>query len=176
MGTSSTKLSSRAEKRVRYGEPIKEDVHLKKQKIDSKHRLQLVDINNDCLIDVFEYLSLEDLFNVAETHSSLVPAAQLVFARRYRKKEFFLNLDTVRFLSDDCIEVRKDIAAAFVRLFGTALSSLFINFDCHHEQDIEESLLDNCSNTLTKLELALCNTSNLNTIDEPFRKVINSQS
>ncbi|XP_055306238.1 uncharacterized protein LOC129570592 [Sitodiplosis mosellana] len=170
MGNLSSKMLSHAKKRVRDDEPIKEVFEAKKPKIDSK-QLQVLDINDDCLQIVFECLDLEDLFNVAEAHSHLVPAARMVFARRYRMKKVFLNLDLVRFIDDDCIEVRKDVAAAFFRYFGAVVSSLFINFEGQRERAIEQSLLDHCPGTLVKFELALCDTSNLDTIDEPFGKV-----
>lgn len=171
MGIFSSKPPPRPQKRVRFEEPIQEVVRQKKSKISSRSRLHLLQINNDCLIDVFDYLSLEDLLNVAEAHASLVPAARMVVVRRYRTKPFYLNLGTVRFIGDDCVEIRQHTAATFFRQFGAALSSLVINFEGHHEQAIEKSLLENCTNTLTKLELAMCNTSSLNAIDDSFRKV-----
>lgn len=45
--------------------------------------MKIVDVNNDCLEHVFNYLDLLDLINVADANSNLRRAAASVFSRKY---------------------------------------------------------------------------------------------
>lgn len=145
-------------------------VHQKKRKIVS-NQLQLVDINNDCLQKIFNCLSLEDLFNVAESHPQFSTAVRMVYSHRYRNKKVCLNFDSINVSGVMGIEVRMDVAAIFFQHFGSTLSSLFINFHSNHDIEIEKSLQDHCANSLIDLELVSCDTSNFSAITEPFEKV-----
>lgn len=53
----------------------------------------LTEINIDCLESIFDRLNFIDLLNIADTSSSLKGAAELVFARKYGKQKFWLDLD-----------------------------------------------------------------------------------
>lgn len=143
----------------------------KKQKL-SVNGLQLVDMNNDCLEVIFEHFHVNDLVNVAECDERFYSAAESVFSRRYRNVEMHLN-----FGEHDCLcplnrlEIKKGIAVSLFRRFGHFVTDLLINFSAQHEIDIENSLFEHCSDTLTKLQLIWCCGNNFETLIEPFGKI-----
>lgn len=53
--------------------------------------IRLTDMNDDCLEHIFLYLSLEDLLNIADTNKQLKPAAELTFAKRFKRGKLISN-------------------------------------------------------------------------------------
>lgn len=49
----------------------------------STPQLKIIGLNDDCLVKVFDYLSLLELFNVAIANEWLRPAAAAVYKRRF---------------------------------------------------------------------------------------------
>lgn len=56
--------------------------------------ISLTDLNDDCLEHIFQYLSLEDLLNIADTNKQLKPAAELAFERRFKSGKLILCKST----------------------------------------------------------------------------------
>lgn len=51
---------------------------------------KITDMNFDCLVDIFDYLSIGDFLNLADSSKYLKSAVESLFIRRYRKKCFHL--------------------------------------------------------------------------------------
>lgn len=53
----------------------------------------ITDLNDDCLLVIFEHLSLQGLFNVGVACNWLIPAASAVYKRKFGKKRVCINYD-----------------------------------------------------------------------------------
>lgn len=142
----------------------------KKSKIQTKP-LALVGLNYDCLEAIFMHLDLMDLINMADTHEHFVPAAILVFSRRYHKKAIYLNLGAVH-CNSTIPEINMDLGVAFFRHFGQSVSSLLLNQMDERVIDAEESLLEQCTGSLIDIKLLYCWKA-FESIKKPFAKVDN---
>lgn len=64
----------------------------KKKTVPSESKaIILTDMNDDCLVHIFLYLSLGDLLNIADTNKQLKPAAELTFAKRFKRGKLILR-------------------------------------------------------------------------------------
>lgn len=59
---------------------------------DANKQTKIIDLNIDCIQEIFSYLSVVDLMNVADSNRCLKNAANLSFAQRYGKKSVQLNI------------------------------------------------------------------------------------
>lgn len=167
--TKSSVKMQKAEKRTQE-EATDAECNPKKQKVDAIP-LRLVDINDDCLQMIFEFLNLDDLVNVAEANESFIPAAVAVFSRFHRNKEFKASLFLKPELMIDDISLQEDAAAAFFRHFGHRLLQLSIHFYYQHSTTFEKMILQYCTDSLTKLHLYIPDGNNFNAIRKPFTMV-----
>lgn len=87
MEDTSKRKSSSAAVNVDENEPNK------KQKLEvvEKPKMELINLNNDCLKEIFQYLSPEDLVNVVDSDDQFLDAAQLAFEISYGKKTITVN-------------------------------------------------------------------------------------
>lgn len=60
-------------------------------KDESPQTLKLQDLIDDCLIEIFRYLSLNDLVRIVDCDKRFRTPARYVFARRFSKKRFFMD-------------------------------------------------------------------------------------
>lgn len=133
--------------------------------------LQLMDLNDDCLEHIFEFLNLQDLVNIAETDDVFSPAAISVYSRNRRtKKKVFVNLSPICCGQTDCVDVETNFDC-FFRHFGHLTSHLLVNALGSNGTKIEESLQKYCLNSLRHLDLAFCDATDFEQIDKPFPHV-----
>lgn len=142
----------------------------KKQKIEEK-LLRLMDMNYDCLEAIFMNLNLVDLVNVAEAHQSFIPAAALVFSRRFSNRLVYVNYNTTCTTST-VPEISKANIAAFFHHFGKLVTILFYNAKSQQDLKVEKLLLEHCVDSLVELELAFCPKDAFDTIEKPFENVV----
>lgn len=108
----------------------------------------ITDLNDDCLLVIFEHLSLQSLFNVGVACNWLIPAASAVYKRKFGKKRVCINYD-----EDTCSEFVRGPHCDFIgnqikvqgfaeclqylRCFGESISHLSVwcrrwsNARCH---------------------------------------------
>lgn len=53
----------------------------------------MTDLNDDCLVNIFERLALRELFNVGVACNWLIPAASTVYRRKFGRKSVCINYD-----------------------------------------------------------------------------------
>lgn len=96
-------------------------------------QLKITDVNNDCLENIFDRLSIDDLLNVADANKWLRVAAASVYRRKYGRKEVTqgeLNLNhpgSIRAFNKVNISGLKT-CLRFVRCFGHNISHLRIDY------------------------------------------------
>lgn len=134
--------------------------------------LQLVDINNDCLEEIFMYLDLMGLVNIAECDERFTSAAQSVYLRRYCKMKAYLYFETIHHEPGKGeIRIHTNIAEALFRQFGHLISNLTVQWCNHYEGSIEKTLLSCRFDSLTVLRLIWLRSIDFQTLNKPFEKV-----
>lgn len=124
-------------------------------------RLTVVHLNDDCLENVFSYLSPVELTNVAESNVHLAIMAKNVIAHNYRNKPFnfnFYDKSSMSFVS----------FGQFLKHFGKYLVKLCITFggNCEQMNEMFDSIVKNCRKTL--IELTLNGIDDNIKLDKPF--------
>lgn len=145
--------------------------HEKKPKIDRVVPLQLVDINEDCLQAIFEYLNVRNLINVAETDDRFIPAACSVFSRYHRKKSVSVCFYDEENANELVIEASTTVI--FLRHFGHLISKLSLYHLSIIDPDaaIQLSIFKHCSTSLAELSLNLFEEKDFHAIEQPFTNV-----
>lgn len=94
---------------------------------------KLTSLDNDCLEQIFKYLPLKDLLNVADSNKRLKEVADTVFALNYGEKELNL-IDSNEVLGANLITSSTEIHVGdlkatlqVLRCFGQSISKLVIN-------------------------------------------------
>lgn len=148
----------------------------------NKDPLELDAINNDCLRHIFEFLTLHDLINVAETSERFVFPAAEAFSRCFRKKKVEVMATSepiLKFMRLGFLRIDGDTAMTGLHYFGARMSTISANFDafesiedkCRHS--IDEVILENCTDSLSTFDIHFCIESHFKTINKPFTKVKN---
>lgn len=86
-------LQSKSEKK-RHRKSDKTSHHKKQRHEpagDADQEMKITDLNDHCLIKLFEYLDIDSLLNVTVACNHLIPTSADVFHRRYGRKEIVFN-------------------------------------------------------------------------------------
>lgn len=125
------------------------------------NQLKLIDLNDDCLLEILDYLSLDDLAHILATCKRLNEMVQSVFHHKIRQHSIEV--------SSSCISAwphgqrttckqhyqRKPNFLNFFHYFGKFITKLSIQFDKQlTASHLKGCLFNNCSETLTKLKLS----------------------
>lgn len=89
-------------------------------------KMKITDLNDYCLEHIFNYLSLEDLIDVAQTNTILQNAALLLFKHKYGDKRVMKFRDIVRIEEET---IGEDRVQCFMLIFGDMIES--IEYWCH---------------------------------------------
>lgn len=136
-------------------------------------KMKLTDLNIDCLENVFEYLKLGDLINVATANKRLNKAAEFVFARDYnRKRIIFEVISQYKILETDgnsfiyISDLRTSLK--MIRCFGHLISiAECFATDFETEQHIRNYINKYCSKSLTSIRIGV----DLYGWEKPFPRV-----
>lgn len=128
----------------------------------------ILDVNDDCLREIFEKLNDSDLITVANVCSNFRWNAQHVFSLRYAQKYFCFCIDEAEFLTQRPHPTQLHLLYSTLRNFGPLINSLQIelNFgypDSGISQKIMKLIVQHCSETLNEMRL-LAITFNANVI------------
>lgn len=129
---------------------------------DPANAAVLIDLNDDCLLEIFDYLSLDDLAHILATCKQLNEIAQSIFLHKIRQHRIEV--------SSSCISAwhngqnitcnhhhyqREPNFLNFFHYFGKCVTELLIQFDKQLTASrLKGCLVNNCSETLTKLTLS----------------------
>lgn len=117
---------------------------LKQQKTDASNTIEmesitfqtkLTDVNNDCLEKIFMHLSLVDLLNIAHTNKALKTAAEMAFARKFGKKQFFFSVSSNHLgqfasIRDSLVFIANlRTSLRLLRCYGHLISDLVVKFN-----------------------------------------------
>lgn len=109
--------------------------------------LNIIDLNDDCLEEIFIYLTVKELFDLVSIHSNFVSVCLRIFHRKYRKHEINISSHNM------------DLYKRFPRILKslsnviTSLRITFDRFDVLSNELIHRSIMENCDQTLCELTL-----------------------
>lgn len=85
--------------------------------------LKITDVNDDCLERIFDYLNANDLNNVAEATRRFVPAARMVYRRKYSDQVIVIRgfSRNISFIGGGIIKAKP---ITFLQHFGVTVKKL----------------------------------------------------
>lgn len=106
--------------------------------------LRVIDLNDDCLEEIFRNLNLKQLFDVATVHTRFLTACRRAFLKAYRNKEISISI----------YQAFRPNYPMVLRLFGDIIRHLRVTYDRFdgHENfnsTIHDAIVQHCSDTLT---------------------------
>lgn len=122
----------------------------------------ITDLNDDCLLKIFELLELEDHLNIANANKYLNPAASWIFNKTQGEKTIFLEdfhigTRTPIVVSREKIYIRGlNTAFKFLRCFGRCITKLEVNYfgiTMQNYAHIIRYLKNYCATSLTEIKL-----------------------
>lgn len=138
---------------------------------------ELTELQIDCLIHIFDYLSFGDFSNIADTCKYLKSVVELMFTSRYSKKIFHLcelNLLCSRYVLVENEVVVRDLRRdlQLLRCFGHLIQRLRISnlSDIDYERVIMY-LNENCVNSLSEINIHTIPIS-VSKLMKPYENVI----
>lgn len=144
---------------------------------DNDDSLKLDGLNNDCLRHIFEYLTLPQLINVAETSGRFVFPAAEAFSRRYGWQKVIVCATTENpILVADLERLDGTVVLTALNQFGArmkTISAYFHDFEKMIDNPIEVLLLKKFTDSLVDFEMHYCSESHFQSIIKPFPNVKN---
>lgn len=122
-------------------------INLKKKLKRSDDAIKITDLNDDCLIEIIQYLNLVDLSNVAVTNKRLNKMARLVFLYKHSQHHIQVNQFSItswankRTITYKSYSNIKPNIKEFLHNFGAMITQLVIHFD-------DDFIIKNNSNKL----------------------------
>lgn len=149
--------------------------------------MKLTNLNIDCLNNVFEYLELDDLLNVADANKQLHRAANLTYVRKYCRKQVIfehitLSRDRDMYVTDKVISIGDfRTSLQFIRCFGRLICDVkfdsngsedmtcIINHECDHH--VIRYVNEYCSESLIKIQMCTAVGGWEGQLRKPFSKI-----
>lgn len=126
--------------------------------------LSIIDLNDDCLAEVFMNLNLNQLFDVIVSHTRFLNACRRVFFKKYKNREFTISIhQTTRPQYPDVLRSLGDIIA-HLRVTYDRFDD-FGNFN----QSIHDAIVRHCNETLTEITFNRIHATM--EINKPFRNL-----
>lgn len=130
----------------------------------------ILDVNNDCLENVFSFLNMEDLLNVADSNTYLRSSVISTLCRKHKIRTNMVKIDAAYFktkcgvsiqIVNDSIVIWKPLQAfKFLRLVGQQMTQLYMRSGKNGKKifiercaKIMDYICEYCSDTLTSLKL-----------------------
>lgn len=152
-----------------------------KRRRTMKTETKITDVNNDCLVRVFEYLSFDDLLSIAEANKRLRQAAGFVFARAFGTRAIYLNVTlsyregTVE-VNDERISINDlKTSLQILRNFGPWIKKLELAYAPftfpQRREEVDRYIMKYCAASLTDLELNALAENSFKDLRKPFSNV-----
>lgn len=129
--------------------------------------LSILDLNDDCLGEIFMNLNLKQLYDVATVHCRFVAACRRTFSKKYKNKEITISV----------YQTNRPDYPMVLCLLGDVISQLRVTYyrfdnhtpDEHNNIGIHDAITRHCSNTLT--EVTFNHIHPTMAINKPFRNL-----
>lgn len=146
----------------------------------------ITDVNIDCLEHILQYLEFEDLVNAADADVQLNRAADLIFARRYRRKEVIFGYNTagnmnrisainkVKIEADSIEIIDMTIGLRLLRCFGFMITKLKLGYQndhCDFDEKIIAGISEHCIESLIKITIFGSPRGGFKEFNKPFTNV-----
>lgn len=108
--------------------------------------LSIIDLNDDCLREIFMNLNLHQLFDVTVTHTRFLNACRRIFIKKYKNKE--IKIAVHRTIQPQYTEI--------LCLLGDMISHLRVTYNrfdgcANFNKRIHDAIVRHCSETLTEI-------------------------
>lgn len=129
------------------------------QTAKSDRPTKITDLNDDCLVKIFDGLDLRILFNVAIANEWLRPAVRIVYEHRFGTKNVHISLnksnsELLQDIDGHVFVSGLKMCLQYLRCFGPAMSNLYISYDgCSNKECeyIDQYVNDYCTTSLVKI-------------------------
>lgn len=151
----------------RPAERVQPERAAKSRKLNDK-RTKLVDLNFDCLIRIFKFLSPTELASVYEYSEQFLAAAQYVLRTK------FSNVSPIVTNDPNFDETGKSRMVKLIKAFGCVLGSLKINYSHssrRYDWMIEKAIMRYCRTTVKSISFDGAANDIMPKISEPFNAV-----
>lgn len=159
---------------------------------ESPSQKKIVDIDNDCLERMFEYLDFCDLINVAEANVHLRVAAETVFVWKLKKRLIVVEIEEkLRKIAhpligiyddacpdigiyDDAISIRTSLLAVrTIRLFGQSITGIHLKIKTNDflRENFFRHVNEYCHKTLNILQIFGDHSNMFGAVTHPFENV-----
>lgn len=153
-----------------------------KQNAEFATRKTIVDINYDCLEYVFEFLEFCDLINVADANKHIKVSADVVFARKLKKRLIIVEIDPELKqkgypdigVFNDAISIHTSLLAVrSIRNFGPRITGIHLRIDTNDSLREKFFLHVNeyCHETLNILQIFGDHSNIFSAVEHPFGNV-----
>lgn len=134
-----------------------QSVCVKKVMAAEESDIKITDLNNDCLIQIFNHLDYPDLLNVRKANSAFHDAVESVC--RLKKFEFNIKIPDLEHLK---------VLQAFLSLYGVAIKKSKIRISLHRDASLDDVnlVIASCS----QANISHCSLNNLHLIREFLAK------
>lgn len=140
----------------------------KKRKTAIK-QLEFKDLNEDCLIMIFQHLSIDDLVNMVEYNNYFKTAALIVFKQKFGNDNIDVSVEYNSMTKEAlwCVQLLK--------YFGSEITQLNVKYykdDSRQIDDaIDNAVIKYCHKSLVEIGFINSNSSTMHGIKKPFANV-----
>lgn len=130
-------------------------------------QMQLTDLIDDCLLEVFKLMTIPNLMNVAEASKSFVKAARDAFQSKYGNKVVVVS-------NSYSFQTKSLKSVALLKRFGDLMTKLVVNYSyAIHRFDLplEMAISKHCAQSLTEITLNGMGDDGFYETEQPFEKV-----
>lgn len=143
------------------------DIPNKKPKME-KDPLQLSDLNDDCLVEIFKYCTIDDLINIVDYDTYFIDAARSVFRKKFAK-------NCIRVTTEFDIDYKTATwSEKILKFFGCEIMKLSVNYNKgfhRFDEAMDKAILLQCRKSLLEIELTNPERFTMYGIEEPFQNV-----
>lgn len=145
---------------------------------EPKSTTKIIDLNDDCLVKIFNYLDLQNLFNAAVANEWLRPATHDVYKRKFGTKPVHICNITNDFLPIEWLStiVICDLKSClqYIRCFGSSIKKLTISYNeskIKQYQYVNQYINEYCHASLNEIELHNKPKNSIENFSKPFINV-----
>lgn len=159
---------------VKNSNDVIRKVKIKKQKprkrladkpVESMH---IFELNDHCLEEIFQYLSIDEMVCVAHTNKRFRKSVRTVFADKYAT-------ETIKVSNAHQQKSSKSLPSTYlIRYFGDSIKKLQVNYESEFNrfnQSLEAAIMKYCRKTLVDIELVNVDKYAFDRIKSPFKAV-----
>lgn len=126
-----------------------------KRRRDIKKNMQLIDLNEDVLVEIFLYLNEDELLDVVYASEMFLNCCRRAAEIKYRKNYIDLPLGDADFSSKSCTKNEFNRSMDFVHYLGSSISKISVSyrkFDLAKSKRFHDLVLETCHATLIDIE------------------------